>query len=179
MAFELVVCTNTYISLDDANDYFASRLDADGWDKATPEIRKKALATATRAIDSQRLRGKTKDASQALQFPRSYQVTQAASVWIGNLAEAREVGWVSEAETPQAVKDAVCEEALFLLSMTAWDKKRDRQQALGVVDMRIADTSESIDAAVARSKAFGGRKLMSPVAKQLMAPYLIRSVAIS
>lgn len=178
MALELVVGVNTYVSLADATAYFEGRLDSDPWDNATDVNRMKALVTATRAIDSQRLRGRKANPDQALQFPRAYPGAGIAEAWIGNLAETEDYGWVAETEVPQAVRDACCEEALFLLSMNAWDKQREKLHALGVAGTSLGDAHEYAQESVLKAKVLGGRRLLSPIARQLMAPYIAGSVGL-
>ncbi len=123
----LIVCTpggasdNCYITLADANAYFANTLRNATWTSAsyTDTQREQALIQATqqleqlggaRPVDSPSRAcfwGEPYDEStpQALHFPRTTDVT------IGG-----------EVEVPQAVQQAVCEQALFCLqALTATD----------------------------------------------------------
>lgn len=144
----LVVGTNSYISVADANTYFEDRLDADEWINADDTVKAKALITATRSIDREPLIGKKYSDDQTLQFPR---LTDGASI-------------------PQIVKDACCEEALFLLQMTSYQKKREREHALGMVGASIGDASEYAQQSIVQQKT-KGRGVYSPIAKQLLKPY--------
>ena len=81
---------NSYVSLEEANEYFAQRLGADYWASLDDEQKEKALITATKKIDRLPFIGSKKDPAQPLQFPR---------IPLGQ-------------NVPQAIKDAVCEEAL-------------------------------------------------------------------
>lgn len=45
-----------YVTIEQANAYFATRLDANAWEEADDLTRQAALVTATRRIDMQRLR---------------------------------------------------------------------------------------------------------------------------
>ena len=56
MALEIGV--NSYISVLDADTYFADRLYTDDWDNSDAVTRTKALVTATQKIDTLRFRGK-------------------------------------------------------------------------------------------------------------------------
>lgn len=179
MPVNLVVGENSYVDVAEADEYFAGRLDADAWEGSDTDTKAKALITATRRIDMQRLRGKKADPKQKLQFPRCYweplrQVESNRS----NADDPFSGGWWCEGEVPQQVKDACCEEALFLLQMTAWDKKRERQQALGVTGQAIGDANELYDSAVVRVRALEGRRLHSPEARRLLAGYIIGAVPI-
>lgn len=159
----LVVGTNSYVDVAQATTYCADRLDADAWTNATEQQKSAALITATKRIDMQRLRGVKADSAQALQFPRRYPV---------------DGGYVVDEDVPQVVLDATCEEALFMLSLNAWDKQRERQHALGVVGQSVGDANEYAQQTVVQAKATGGQGLLSPVARQLLAPYMVRSTAI-
>lgn len=56
------ISTSSYASLDDAEAYFAGRLNADAWDNATDPNKTKGLLQATRSIDRLRFAGlKTAD----------------------------------------------------------------------------------------------------------------------
>lgn len=133
-----------YVTVDEANAYFTTRLDAQPWEKADDQTRQAALVTATRRIDMQRLRRR----------------------------------WVGAEDAPQAVKDACCEEALFMLSMTDWDKTRRRQNELGVVSASVGDANEYAQQSVVQQLATGGLKLMSPAARQLLAPWRVGAATI-
>ena len=71
-------------------------------------------------------------------------------------------------EVPQKVKDAVCEEAIALLKGIP---KRVELQAQGVQSFTIGNLSET----------YTGRteKLLSPDARELMRPYVVRGVLIT
>lgn len=47
---------NAYVTVEQANEYFATRIDAKPWEEADDLTRQAALVTATRRIDMQRLR---------------------------------------------------------------------------------------------------------------------------
>jgi hypothetical protein len=94
----LVVGTNSYISVADADTYFSDRLNADEW---TGTDKDKALIQATKMIDFRHYLGYKTDETQALKFPR-----------IGLIDDYVDL---DENEVPQKVKDATCELALYLL----------------------------------------------------------------
>lgn len=182
----LQVGVNSYISVQDADAYFADRLDADAWENADSETKAKALITATKRIDAQRFQGIPKDPQQALQFPRCYRAMDRQTATIAlelrdPLMEHRHLmlgAYLCETDVPQAVKDATCEEALYLLSMTAYQKKREREHELGMVGGGIGDANEYAQQTVIQRKATGGRGLYSPEARQLLAPYLAKSAVV-
>ena len=104
----LVVGTNSYIDVADANTYFADAIHAEVWEVATPDDKAKALVTATRYLDRQKWNGsKYQDApTQVLDWPRS------------GLTDA-EGNEVDETAVPQEILDATCELALALLANPA------------------------------------------------------------
>lgn len=155
MAAEVGV--NSYVSREEADAYFRDRLDAEAWAEASTERQEAALVTATRRIDSLRLRGQKADPRQVLAFPRRY-------------PSAR--GWYVEYTVPEAVRMATCEEALALLSETAGDRERRKLLELGIVSRTVGDASEAY-----RQDARPPSDLLSPEARRLLAPYLAGAVS--
>jgi len=148
----------SYISAADADTYFGDRYGADQWRAATEVHKTQALATATRHIDMQRLRGRKTDDTQPLAFPR-------AIYWRG--------AWNADTTVPEAVKAAACEEALAILSH---DTQRAARQREGLTSVSIGDASESYSAeALARTQS---GELLSPQAKLLLRPWLVGAVPI-
>lgn len=60
----------SYYTVDEANTYFADRLNSEPWDAATNENRRKALAMATAIIDRLSYIGAKTVADQENEFPR-------------------------------------------------------------------------------------------------------------
>ena len=104
----LVVGTNSYVSLADAEAYALDRIDTDSWDTATPVDQARALVTATRLIDMKQYVGQMAVASQALAWPRVN----------ATFMDPRFGGIVTIPTTviPERVKRAVIEQALHILS---------------------------------------------------------------
>jgi len=100
--------TNSYVSLDEADTYFETRLRADDWFETDCEEKEIALVTATSMIDHSRWAGQAVSETQALAWPR------IGSVFDPRLGKT--VNFVSTAtEAPQEVQDATCELALHLI----------------------------------------------------------------
>ncbi|MHA1859154.1 MAG: DnaT-like ssDNA-binding protein [Candidatus Thorarchaeota archaeon] len=101
----IVVGTDTYVSVADANTYFKLAIHAAAWDNASSGDKEKSLATATRQLDRQDWDGeKYEDApTQALDFPRSGLIDSEDNA-------------VDEAVVPQEIIDATCELGLALLN---------------------------------------------------------------
>lgn len=100
----LVVGTNSYINVADADTYFDDAIHASAWEDSTSDTKAKALVTATRSLDRQNWNGaKYQDApTQVLDWPRSGLVDSEGDA-------------VDETTVPQEILDATCELALALI----------------------------------------------------------------
>lgn len=140
---------SAYVSIEQAQEYFESRLHAGAWAEAAEPEKEKALIMAAKAIDRQPLRGRKMDPSQALAFPR-----------------------YPDTEVPEAVKEACCEEALALLG---GNSQRRKLQQEGVISVTVGSVSETY----ATAGAAGGLGLRSLEAKELLRPWLLGAVGIT
>lgn len=140
----LIVGTNSYLSLADAEAYFAARLRATAWASASDADKETALLQACRAIESlvPNWEGAPTVTGQALQWPRMEVPNRRTG--------GRTSGWPYDGYAyydmtamPQPLTDAQCEEALELLAraqdLDMDDAERDR--ARGVVKTSIAKAS--------------------------------------
>jgi|SaaInl4_135m_RNA_FD_contig_123_9438_length_7068_multi_5_in_2_out_0_4 hypothetical protein len=66
----LIVDTNSYVSLADAETYFETRIDADAWDSATNAVKESALVTAALYLNDVKWTGSAVSETQPLAFPR-------------------------------------------------------------------------------------------------------------
>jgi hypothetical protein len=66
----LVKGTNSYVTVEEADAYFADRLDAAAWTAADATQKAQALVTATAYLDELRWTGTAVSESQSLAFPR-------------------------------------------------------------------------------------------------------------
>lgn len=95
----ITVGSNSYITEDDADAYFAARLYSDAWDSATTDTREKAILMACRVLESQvAWMGQPLAADQALAWPRKLPIYQADVTYI-----------------PETIGEAQAELALYLL----------------------------------------------------------------
>jgi hypothetical protein len=62
--------SNSYVTRDEADGYFADRLYTTKWDDASNPEKDKALVTATRRIDEEQFTGEKTTLGQALKWPR-------------------------------------------------------------------------------------------------------------
>lgn len=94
----ITVGSNSYITEDDADAYFAARLYSDAWDSATTDTREKAILMACRVIEDQvDWQGLPAIQGQPLAWPRVH------------------VRGVDPDAIPNAVKNAQTELALYLI----------------------------------------------------------------
>ena len=61
---------NSYVTVEEADVYFTTRLDVAAWDNASSEHKAAALVTATSLLESKRWSGYAVSDSQSLCFPR-------------------------------------------------------------------------------------------------------------
>ena len=118
-----------YVSLEDANTYFEGRIGAEAWESADDAIKRNALEMAHRKINSLPFRGHKLDETQPLAFPRRM-LSHSGEIMIFN-------------EPPQAVRDAICEEALYLIESHKIDMLRShgvKSYSLGDETITFLDT---------------------------------------
>lgn len=168
----LQVGVNSYLDVAAANAYFSDRLGAEAWDALTDAQKSQALVTATRRLERLPYVGAKKDQAQALQFPRCYPPTGLPLVPSdSSFDDLLYAGWYCESDVPQAIKDAVCEEALALVSIGK--SQRLELQAQGVRSLSLGRLSESYGPP---PKGLGG--LLSLEARELLRPYVAGAVGI-
>jgi len=143
----ITVGENSYINIDGADEYFSGRLHAESWGQADDSTKEKALKQATKIIDRQRLNGRKTNPSQPLAFPR-----------------------YPDAETPQNVKEACCEEALAILE--SGNSQRRKLQQEGVQSFSLGNMSETYAPGA-------GKGILSQEAKELLQPWLLGGVFIT
>lgn len=155
-----------YVTVDEAKTYFAGRLNTAPFMASPPEQQAAALEQATRDLDRLRWRGQKADPNQPNAWPRVFPRTTSDYGAI----------WASEAITPQEIKDATCEQALFLLSLTPYEWERRRQHVLGMVGGSVGSANEY--SALALVQEAQRRPPMSPEALALVRRWLAGAVTI-
>lgn len=160
---------NSYVTLDEAEQYFSGRLYTDEWEQADQTTKEKALLMACRRIERLQFKGiKADPENQILQFPRAL-----PSVGMPLYPRERQfnfdytLAYIMQEEVPEEVKQAQCEEALALLKYG--NNTRARLQEQGVIRVDFGSVSEEY-------KGLG--KLFSKEAYELLKPYLACAVAI-
>ncbi len=167
MAVNLIVGSNSYIGVTDADQYFANRLYSDAWVNASADQKAQSLIMASKRIDRLNYRGKKADPNQTMKFPRAIFANNPGTYAIDPKAVQTYPGWVYEIDVAQCVKEAVCEEALMLLKGSS---QRVELQAQGVHSFQIGNLSETFTGEVV--------KLLSPDARELLRKYMAGSVNI-
>lgn len=149
---DIIVGSNSYISLEEADSYMQEKFKPTGWFDLGYSVRIKALKEATTSIDTLVFKGKKYDYNQLLSFPRD----------------------ITNGDIPEAVKKATCEEALSLINdITSPEySRRIELQRQGVVEVKFGDSHEKYDGS-------GKHKtVLSKYAIQLLRPYIPTIVGI-
>ncbi|MBL0721053.1 MAG: hypothetical protein JJV88_00540 [Sulfurovum sp.] len=94
--------SNSYITLDNANTYFDSRLYVTAWTDATDDLKNRSLVMATRRIDNEKFYGSRAVNNQSLAWGR-IGLDDLDGVNINNII-------------PYQIKEATCELALYMLA---------------------------------------------------------------
>lgn len=157
---------DSYVTHAEAAAYFANDARATAFLALAVNIQETHLLRATRAIDALPLQG-TKyllDGTQELQFPRQYREGYDMDESTG------------EAEVPQRVKDACCEEALALsLEQAGGGASRAALQEAGVQSYQIPGIISETFRPGAGSGRYG---LRSADAHRLLSLYIARRLPI-
>jgi hypothetical protein len=103
----LVLNTNSYVEIADADDYLETRIDSATWFDTDDEIKEQALVTATLLIDDNSWIGSAVSSSQALAWPRKNAMYNDARLGL--------TVTIANDEVPSRVKVAVYEQALHLI----------------------------------------------------------------
>lgn len=140
----LVLNTNSYVTVAEADTYFETRIDAANWVSATDEVKESALVTATALIDENRWIGYAVSSSQVLAWPRS-----DASYYDPKLGRAITV---AEDEVPSRVKIAVYEQALHLVdNEDVLTGKTQTFESISVGSISLSDSNNDVKVTPFRS----------------------------
>ena len=120
----LIVGTDTYVTLAEADEYFASSLKADDWDALSDATKEILLKSAVRRMEGKPYLGTKQVESQALEFPRYFD----NAIFDG---------------TPDDIKSAQCEIALSLYQNQ--DNKILQAKAMGLTSISLGNQSYSLN----------------------------------
>lgn len=154
----LTVGTNSYVSLVEAEDYFAETLDADAWKASEDTVKEAALITATRYVDERPWIGSAISVSQSLGWPR-----RGAGYFDEKLGL---MVYPSITEIPERIKFAVLEQAAYII------ENKDELKATGQVfeqitvgPISLSDANPSSNSRISKSSS-KMLKLLSPLVRK-------------
>lgn len=104
----LTLNVNSYVTVNEAEDYFDTRIDAGAWHSADADDKESALVTATLILDENQFIGAAVSSTQSLAWPREnaeYFDTKL-NLWVE----------IQSTEVPSRIKLAVYEMAFHLLA---------------------------------------------------------------
>ncbi len=146
---------SAYVTVSEAMSYLGHRLGGRDWTKTDDDNKEQSLLMATQNIDNTQFIGQYAVSGQEHAFPRM--------IWSETTGE-----YITQSVVPQIVKDACCEEALFLVKYG--NNERITMQALGV---RRASRE-----GVAEEYVKIERTILSPQARALLRKYMVGGVPI-
>ena len=126
---------NCYVSLDEAETYFETRIDAGAWLNADDEDKESALVTATLILDENQFIGVAVSSDQSLAWPRNE----------ATVLEPRIGTYITYAddEIPDRLKKATYEMAYHLLSNeNLLDNKSQNFEEISIGTISIKDTNQ-------------------------------------
>lgn len=133
----LVLNTNSYVEMADADTYFDNRIDSANWFDLSDEIKEQALITATSMVDDNPWIGSAVSSSQALAWPRNsanyYDSRMGTSISIAN------------DEVPTRVKTAVYEQAIHLVNNEdLLSGKTQTFESISVGSISLSDSNNDV-----------------------------------
>jgi len=133
----LVLNTNSYVTIADADTYFETRIDSAEWETADDETKEQALVTATQLIDERHWIGAAVSSSQALAWPRKnaiyYDPRMGQQITVAN------------DEVPSQVKIAVYEQALHLVqNEDLLAQKIQTFESISVGSISLSDSNNDV-----------------------------------
>ena len=112
----LILFENTFVTLQDAENYFNNRPDSEQWHNLSNTEKEQALIFSTLKINTCNFVGSKVSARQPLEFPRNF-----------------------SPQMPDEIKFAVCEEALAIIRNSV----HFQNKMLGISSMKIGSSSVS------------------------------------
>lgn len=143
------VATVPYADRTYGDAYFTDRTNTAAWDAADDTLKDKALAEATRTMDTIAYVGDKQDADQLREFPRTTEETGV---------------------TPDEVSQACCEVAIAILAGKTLESESG---AAGVASEQVGDASVSYEDGGAAQQQLQNAGLPSATAARLLSPWLV------
>jgi hypothetical protein len=138
---------NSYVSVAEADDYFAAHLESSFWAISAAK-KQAALVQATNRIDREKFGGQlTARNTQKLQFPRSYVLSRDSMMVNPDFSDASNAYYYRNPNTiPHEVEQATCEMALYYLKQISGEYSVDDNDLetltnykVGPLDLAIKD----------------------------------------
>lgn len=133
----LVLNTNSYVTIANADSYFDTRIDSAEWENADDDVKEQALVTATQLVDNHHWIGKAVSSSQALAWPR-----KEAKYYDPRMGQ--EISIADDA-VPSQVKVAVYEQALHLINNEdLLTETTQTFESISIGNISIADSNNDV-----------------------------------
>jgi len=178
----LIVSTNTYLTLVEADDYVVSNYlststEFTTWDALSDGDKEILLKGATKRIDRQRIIGLKVYEAQSLSFPRTYTQPFTRSRLYSPSIVRYEGNWVVETSVANCVKEAQVEEAISIavLGNDGDANLRIALQKQGVKSVKLGSMAETY---IGVGQGFNTTRLESTTATELLQRYLTNSINI-
>lgn len=133
--------SNSYVTVAEANDYFAAHLEASYWPTKDTD-KQAALVMATNRIDMESFGGSVTDGEQSLQWPRQFIMRRGTTDDTQYTASG--TYYRDSATIPQEVKKATFEQALHYLKMSAGEFTVDENDLETLTKYKIGPLDVSI-----------------------------------
>ena len=179
--------SNSYVTLAEAEIYLGDRLNATEWTEADADNKRRALIQACKDIDKLRFigikyyTGKVGSSThQLLKFPRKYPELEVIfddilDEYIQGGGREKDYPFGTDNSgnpiIPVPVKNAQCEQALYLLQVGADAQNRKNLQNQGVTSFRIGNFAETF------GKEFAANPICEP-SVQMLGEFIDRSFRI-
>lgn len=133
----LVLGTNTYVTMVEADAYFSTRIDAGAWLNAQDDDQESALVTATLLLDENQFIGVAVSSTQSLAWPRKDAIYFDPKLGIEKS--------VTTETYPKQIKMATYELALHLLTNeNLLDNKTQTFERIKVGSIEIEDSTKDV-----------------------------------
>lgn len=133
----LVLNTNSYVTVAEADTYFETRIDANEFTSASDDLKEEALVTATQLIDNRAWIGIAVSSSQALAWPR-----KQATYYDPRMGQDITI---ADTVLPSQVKIAVYEQALHLLqNEDLLAQKTQTFESISVGSISLSDSNGDV-----------------------------------
>lgn len=177
MTKEIVINDNKYpvfCTVEEANSYFATKLDASKWTALKNEDKAKVLIEATRKLNTLKYGGFKVSNTQPLEFPRYYKPNFLSKRTYTSEANAISVNGqdLVYIELPEEMVSACCEQAVYIAEYTGLSG-----QSVHIKNQRLGITSINIGGGTV---SYGGSLPLQicPEATQYIEKYLIRTARV-